>query len=60
MIFLQDDLLRMEDWANTWKMVFNVEVLQVSLSNLANVNYYLYDNPLRIDNEDKYLGALLD
>ena len=42
----------MEDWANTWKMVFNIdkcEVLQISLGNSAPVNYCLYDNPLRID-----------
>ena len=50
---VQDDLLRMEDWADTWKMVFNIdkcEVLQISLSNSALANYYLYDNPLRIVN----------
>ena len=53
----------MEDWANTWKMVFNIdkcEVLQIRLSNSAPVNYCLYDNPLKIVNEAKYLGALLD
>ena len=55
----------MEDWANTWKMVFNIdkcEVLQISLSNSnsAHANYYLYDNPLRIVSEAKYLGVLLD
>ena len=60
---LQDDLLKMEIWANTWKMVFNIdkcEVLQISLSNSAPVNYCLYDNPLRIVNAAKYLGVLLD
>ena len=44
-------------------MVFNIdkcEVLQISLSNSAQANYYLYDNPLRIVNEAKYLGVLLD
>ena len=47
---LQDDLLKMEDWANTWKMVFNIdkcEVLQISLSSSTPVTYYLYNNPLR-------------
>ena len=59
---LQDDLLKMEDWANTWKMV-NIdkcEVLQISLRNSTPVNYYLYNNPLRIADEAKYLGVLLD
>ena len=44
-------------------MVFNIdkcEVLQISLSNSAPVNYCLYDNPLRIVIEAKYLGVLLD
>ena len=44
-------------------MVFNIdkcEVLQIILSNLAPVNYRLYDNPLRIVNVAKYLGVLLD
>ena len=53
----------MEDWDNTWKVVFNIdkcEVLQISLTNSAHANYYLYDNPLRIVNEVKYLGVLLD
>ena len=53
----------MKDWANTWKMVYNIdkcEILQISLSNSAHANYYLYDNPLRIVNEAKYLGVLLD
>ena len=62
-IYLQDDLLKMEVWANTWKMVFNIdkcEVLQISLSNSAPVNYCFYDNPLRIVNAAKYLGVLLD
>ena len=36
------------------------EVLQISLGNSAPVNYCLYDNPLRIVNEAKYLGVLLD
>ena len=60
---LQDDLLKMEVWANTWKMVFNIdkcEVLQISLSNLVPVNNCLYDNPLKIVNAAKYLGVLLD
>jgi len=53
----------MEDWANTWKMVFNIdkcEVLQISLSKSTSVNYYLHDNPPRIVDEAKYLGVLLD
>ena len=53
----------MEVWANTWKMVFNIdkcEVLQISLSNLVPVNNCLYDNPLKIVNAAKYLGVLLD
>ena len=57
---LQDDL---EDWANTWKMVFNIdkcEVLQISLSSSTPVIYYLYNNPLRTVDEAKYLGVLLD
>ena len=46
-------------------MVFNIdkcEVLQISLSNSTPrpVNYCLYDNPLRIVKEVKYLGVLLD
>ena len=44
-------------------MVFNIdkcEVLQISLSNSVPVNYCLYDNPLRIVIEAKYLGVLLD
>ena len=60
---LQDDLLKVEDWDNTWKMVFNIdkcEVLQISLGNSAPINYCLYDNPLRIVNKAKYLGVLLD
>ena len=39
-------------------MVFNIdkcEDLQISLS-----NYCLYDNPLRVVNEAKYLSVLLD
>ena len=53
----------MEVWANTWKMVFNIdkcEVLQISLSNSAPVNYCLYDNPLKIVNTAKYLSTLSD
>ena len=60
---LQDDLLKMEDWANTWKMVFNIdkcEVLQINLSSSTPVTYYLYNNPLRIVDAAKYLGVLLD
>ena len=30
------------------------------MSNSAHAKYYLYDNPLRIVNEAKYLGVLLD
>ena len=40
--------------------VYNVQVLLISLSNLAPVNYCLYDNPLRIVIEAKYLSVLLD
>ena len=36
------------------------EVLQISLRNSTPVNYYLYNNPLRIADEAKYLGVLLD
>ena len=53
----------MEDWTNMWKVVFNIdkcEVLQTSLSSSTPVNYYLYNNPLRIVDEAKYLGVLLD
>ena len=44
-------------------MVFNIdkcEALHISLSNSVPINYYLYDNPLRIVNEAKYLGMLLN
>ena len=60
---LQNDLLKMEEWANTWMMTFNVdkcEVLQISLSSSIPVHDHLYNNPLRTVKEAKYLGVLLD
>ena len=41
---LQDDLLKIGDWANTWKMVYNIDkckVLQISLSSSTPVTHYL-------------------
>ena len=52
----------MEDWDNMWKMAFNIDkckVHQISLSSSTPVNYYLYNNALRIVEEAKYLGVLL-
>ena len=42
---LQDDLLGMEDWVNTWKMDFNIdkcEVLQISLSKIQHMQTIIY------------------
>jgi len=60
---LQDDLLRIEEWANKWKMIFNTdkcEVLQVTLSNLKPTSYFLYNSQLSTVSHAKYLGVLLD
>ena len=60
---LQEDLSRIEEWANKWMMIFNTdkcEVLHVSLSNLLPTNYFLYNKQLRSVTQAKYLGVLLD
>ena len=44
-------------------MVLNIDkckILQISLSSSTPVNYYLHNNALRIVEEAKYLGVLLD
>ena len=61
--FLQEDLLRIEEWANKWMMTFNTdkcEVLQVTLSNPKPTSYFLYNNQLRMVSHAKYLGVILD
>jgi len=57
---LQDDLIRVEEWANKWMMVFNpdkCEVLQVTLSNVKPASYFLYSSQLRTVSHAKYLGV---
>ena len=57
-------LLKMEDWASTWKMVFNIdkyEVPQINLSNLTPANYvYMIVDLGLLMKLYKYLGVLLD
>ena len=60
-VVLQDDLLRIEEWANKWMMLFNTdkcEVLQITLSNPKPPGYFLYNSQLRIVGQVKYLGVL--
>ena len=40
--------------------MFNIDKCEALLSNSTPVNYRLYDNPLRIVNEAKFLGVSLD
>ena len=47
---LQQDLQNLELWASKWLMTFNLnkcEVLQISLRNIVDHSYTLYDHPLR-------------
>ena len=58
---LQQDLENLQEWANKWLMTFNVEVLQISLQRTIIENsYLLYDQPLKLVNEAKYLGVVID
>ena len=60
---LQWDLHNLELWASKWLMSFNInkcEVLQVSLKNIIEHSYMLYDHSLRNVNEAKYLGVIID
>ena len=60
---LQWDLHNLELWASKWLMSFNInkcEVLQISLKNIIEHFYMLYDHSLRNVNEAKYLGVIID
>ena len=60
---LQHDLHNLELWANKWLMSFNVskcEVLRISLRNALEFSYILYNFPLHIVSEARYLGVIID
>jgi len=60
---LQCDLHNSELWANRWLMTFNIgkcKVLSISLRNITEHPYILYDQPLQNVNEAKYLGVTID
>ena len=60
---LQWDLHNLELWANKWLMFFNInkcEVHQISLKNIIEHSYMLYDHSIRNLNEAKYLGVIID
>ena len=59
----QRDLHNLELWASKWLMTFNInkcEVLQISLRNIIEHSYMLYDHPLWNVNEARYLGVIID
>ena len=60
---LQHDLHNLELWANKWLMSFNVskcEVLRISLKNILEFSYILYNLPLQNVSEARYLGVTID
>jgi len=61
---LQQDLQYLQEWADKWLMTFNVnkcEILQISLNHsIMHYSYLLYDQPLKLVNEARYLGIMID
>ena len=56
---LQNDLSKVESWANEWIMTFNTtkcEIIQITLKNPIQSTYYLYCHQLKQVTEAKYLG----
>ena len=60
---LQQDLQNLQEWADKWLMMFNVnkcETLQISLKHIINYSYLLYGQPLKSVNKARYLGVIID
>ena len=59
---LQQDLQNLQLWASKWLMTFNLNkcaVLQISLRNMVDHSYILYDHPLQNVNKAKYIGIII-
>ena len=60
---LHHDLHNLELWSNKWLMSFNVsrcEVLRISLRNILELSYILYNFPLPNVSEARYQGVIID
>ena len=63
-IILQQDLNKLQEWANAWLMTFNptkCEVIRISIKKNPIVgNYYIQNHPIKVVTHAKYLGVTTD
>lgn len=59
---LREDLVKLESWADKWQMEFNVEKCSVIHlgSNNACADYKLYNRQLKVSENEKDLGIIVD